>query len=200
MSQRSALLPLSSVAAVMAAAVPAHAQTTQTSKPIQVSGQVPESCTIGAPALSAAGQENFRGLDGTLLQVDQLVDPATLSTRAASAELVFASFCQTAHRLVVESRNNGLFREPGNNPIVAPGFGFAVPYRATAYWGEQVLRLRADASTRRINQDWVGAGPTVGDLRLRLDIDAGATNEKPNAPLIAGLYSDIIRITLEPQQ
>jgi len=200
MAKRSALLGLGSAAAALAAALPASAQTTVTSKPIQVSGQVPESCTVGAPALSASGQENFRGLDGNLLQVDQLVDPTTLSTRAASAELVFASFCQTAHRLILESRNNGLFREPGNGSTPAPGFGYAVPYLATAYWGPQVLRLRADASTRRINQDWVGAGPTVGDLKLRLDIAAGATNDRPNSPLVAGLYTDIIRITLEPQQ
>lgn len=196
---RTAPLFLASAAAAFAA-MPASAQATDTSKAMAVSGNVPEACTIGAPALSPSIQQNFRGLDGNLLQVEQLVDPVTLSTRAASVELVFASFCQTAHRLIIESRNNGLFREPGSAEATAPGFGYAVPYLATAQWGAQVLQLRADASTRRIHEDWVGAGPTHGDLKLRLDIAAGATNDRPNSPLVAGLYSDTLRITLEPRQ
>lgn len=199
---RTATLLMASAAAALYA-MPAHAQNLQDADATQamaVSGNVPEACTIGAPTLSPSVQQNFRGLDGNLLQVDQLVDPVTLSTRAASVELVFASFCQTAHRLIIESRNNGLFREPGSVAPPAPGFGYAVPYLATAQWGAQVLQLRADASTRRIHEDWIGAGPTHGDLKLRLDIAAGATNDRFNSPLVAGLYSDTLRITLEPRQ
>jgi hypothetical protein len=40
----------------------------------------------------------------------------------------------------------------------------------------------------------------LGDLRLRLDIDAGSTNVQTNAPIIAGSYGDTLRIFLEPQQ
>jgi hypothetical protein len=35
---------------------------------------------------------------------------------------------------------------------------------------------------------------------IRLDVDAGATNARANAPLVAGVYGDTLRITLEPQQ
>jgi len=40
----------------------------------------------------------------------------------------------------------------------------------------------------------------TGTLQLRLEIDAGATNHRANAPLVAGTYGDTLRITLEPQQ
>lgn len=171
------------------------------SQDLGVNGNVPGSCAIGAPRLAAGAQVNFRGLNGTTLQIDQMVDPATLSTNAASAEVRFEAVCGFPHRLRVETQNNGLWQthERGNSP--PEGFGYAVPYRASVQWADENLRLNADAQIRRIADSQIYiANNAIGDLLLRLEIDPGATNERANAPLLAGTYGDTLRITLEPQQ
>jgi hypothetical protein len=81
------------------------------------------------------------------------------------------------------------------------GFANAIPYQARLEWLDETLLLNADARAHRIaeNSLLVNEG-RVGDLRLRLEIDPGATNAQANAPIVAGTYNDTLRITLEPQQ
>ena len=178
----------------------AHGQSNSVVSNFGVTGSVPGSCAVGAPQLSAGRQNNFLGLNGTTLQIDQLVNPATLSTNAASVEVRFEAVCTFPHRLKVETQNNGLWSTSERAGATPEGFGSAVPYRADVTWDDTNLRLNADAGVRRIADNSVlvdGAG--LGDLLLRLEIDAGATNERANAPLLAGTYGDTLRITLEPQ-
>jgi hypothetical protein len=166
-----------------------------------VNGTVPGSCAIGAPQLAPGAQVNFRGLNGSTLQIDQLVDPTTLSTNAASAEVRFEAICGFPHRLKVETQNNGLWQTSERGQAAPEGFGYAVPYLATVRWADENLRLNADAQIRRIAESQIYiANNAIGDLLLRLEIAPGATNESANAPLLAGAYGDTLRITLEPQQ
>lgn len=179
----------------------AQAQSTSGRSDFSVNANVPLACAVGAPLLSAGRQINFRGLNGSALQIDQLVDPATLSTSAASVEIRFEAVCNAPHRLKVETQNNGLWPTAERTPSTPEGFGNAVPYRADVFWADRSLRLNADAGVRRIAENSVFVnGSGIGDILLRLEIDAGATNERANAPLLAGVYGDTIRITLEPQQ
>lgn len=179
----------------------AAAQSNSATSAFTVNASVPGTCAVGAPVLSAGRQINFRGLNGTTLQIDQLVDPATLSTNAASVEVRFEAICTFPHRLQVETQNNGLWQTSELTPPTPEGFGNAVPYRADITWADRTLRLNADAGVRRIADNSVFVnGSGLGDILLRLEVDAGATNERANAPLLAGTYGDTIRITLEPQQ
>lgn len=180
--------------------LPAFAQTSSEVRPLDVTGQVPGTCTLGAPRLGGA-QANFRGINGNSLPIDQLVDGTTLSTRPASAEINFDAVCAFPHLLRVESQNNGLWRAGDRNNGAPEGFGDAVPYRATLLWASQTLALFADARLRRMSEGTLYVGATAtGTLQLNLVIDAGATNHRANAPLVAGTYGDTLRITLEPQQ
>ena len=178
----------------------AHAQSNSVTSAFTVNASVPGTCAVGPPLLNAGRQVNFRGLNGTTLQIDQMVNPSTLSTNAASVEVRLEAICTFPHRLKVETQNNGLW--PTSERAVRPpeGFGNAVPYRADLTWTDRTLHLNADAGVRRIadNSVLVPNGG-MGDILLRLEIDAGATNERANAPLLAGVYGDTIRITLEPQ-
>lgn len=194
MFARNALLVASFLPAV------ASAQTTSVTSPFTVNANVPQTCTVGAPLLSAGRQINFRGLNGSTLQIDQLVDPTTLSTNAASFEVRFEAVCNLAHRLKVETQNNGLWSTSERAAVAPEGFGDGVPYRADVTWANQTLRVNADAGVRRIAEGSVFVNAAaVGDILLRLEVDAGATNDRANAPLLAGVYGDTIRITLEPQ-
>lgn len=179
----------------------AQAQSNSATSNFAVTANVPGACAVGAPQLAAGRQINFRGINGTTLQIDQMVDPTTLSTNAASVDVKFDAICTFPHRLKVETQNNGLWPTSERGARAPQGFGNAVPYRATATWADRSVTLVADAGVRRIADNSVfvpGAG--MGDILLRLEIEPGATNNQANAPLLAGVYGDTIRITLEPQQ
>jgi hypothetical protein len=174
----------------------AAAQTTQA---FEVVATIPSVCALEAPALAGGGATNFRGLNGTTLEVDQLVDPRTLAARAASARVSFAAVCSFPHTLVMESDSNGLWRAAAGAGV-PPGFADAVPYLAELTWGPVRGRLTADAISRRTNQLNIAVDEAVaGEIIVDLDIQPGASNATANAPLIAGAYQDTIRITLEPQ-
>jgi hypothetical protein len=179
---------------------PAIAQTRVASRAVPVTGNAPNVCTLQTPRLAGGKQINFRGLNGSTLQIDTLVDPATLAARAASAELVFDGVCNFPHRLRVEAQYNGLSR--GSELARAPtGFASAIPYTATVRWGPQSATLNADAQIRRVHEQVLTvAEPTAGQVVLRVEVQPGASNVQSNAPVLAGNYADTLRVTLEPQQ
>ncbi len=197
MRARSALI----VAGLLLPAAAAHAQSSSATSNFSVNASVPATCSVGPPALAAGRQVNFRGLNGTTLQIDQLVDMRTLSTNPASVEVQFEAICTLPHRVRLETQNNGLWQTREAGPGAAEGFGSAIPYRADILWSDMNLRLNADATVRRIaDSSAYVPGASLGELHLRLEIDAGATNERANAPLLAGAYGDTLRLTLEPVQ
>jgi hypothetical protein len=149
----------------------ASAQSDSGTANLLVGGTVPVACAVGAPAAVAGRQLNFRGLNGSALQIDRLVDPVTLSTAAASIELRFESVCNLSHRLRVETQNNGLWQTVERGDTGADGFATAIPYRARLSWADRDLALNADAVSRRIAEtSMLVDGAAVGDIRLRLDM------------------------------
>lgn len=193
---------LLSLFGALSAALPsvAPAQVAPVSRSLAVTASSPPICAMREPALAAGAQINFRGLNGNVLQIDRLVDPATLAAAAASVDVRFDAVCNYPHRIRVEAQNNGLWRTSERPADPPPGFAFAVPYRAIIDWGLEHGRLEADAKVRRIaERSIVVDRPTSGEIKLRLEIEAGASNVQANAPLLAGFYGDTLRITLEPQ-
>ncbi|HYJ83299.1 MAG TPA: hypothetical protein VEW26_10720 [Allosphingosinicella sp.] len=187
---------------VGAAALPTGlaAQVAPVTRSVPVFASAPAVCAIREPAAAAGGQINFRGINGNTLQIDHLVDPATLATAAASVDITFDAVCNYPHRIRVEAQNNGLWRTSERPPAPPPGFAYAVPYRATIDWGLEHGRLEADAKVRRSAERSITVDhPTSGEIKLRLEIEAGASNVQSHAPLLAGSYADTLRITLEPQ-
>jgi hypothetical protein len=193
-------LPLLALIGSTAAQAQTQNQLPVQSRSFPVTGNSPNICVLQAPSVAAGGQVNFRGLNGTLLQIDSLVDPTTLATNAASVELRFDAVCNFPHQLRVEATNNGLFRN--SSATAAPqGFASAIPYQARFNWGQQTLLLNADAQIRRFNEQSIRVtDPTAGNLSMRFEIQPGASNVQSNAPVIAGNYAETLRITLEPQR
>lgn len=197
---KAAVLAGASAATLLLLGQMARAQEDDNTRDFVVRGQVPKVCTIASPTIGAGQVVNFLSLTGGTLQVDQLTDPVTLSTRAASAQVNFAAVCNYAHQIVLESQNNGLWRSELGLTPAPTGFSDAVPYTATLAWGPVSNRFEADASARRIRDSaQLVDQPVVGDVTLRLDIQPGATNLQTNAPLVSGVYRDTLRLTVEPQ-
>src|SRR5688572_27760079 len=118
---------------------------TSSTRTLTVDANVPPVCAIQEPTLAPGGQINFRGLNGNTLQIDHLVDPATLGAAGASADVKFDAVCNYPHRITVEAQNNGLWQTSERSPVPPEGFAYAVPYSATIDWGLEHGRLDADA-------------------------------------------------------
>ena len=137
------LILLSAAALGLALAGVAQAAPTS-SVPLTVQGNTPQVCAVQNPTIAQGGLLNVRGINGTTLQIDELTDPATLATRAASADVSFDAVCNYPHRIVLESQNNGLWRTAAGSNAVPSGFADGVPYSATLTWGEANRRFEAD--------------------------------------------------------
>lgn len=194
------LLCLASLAAA-GMATAAQAQTgVRVDKDMGVSGNAPNLCILGELSQSnVLPLVNASTLGVGAVEILELRDEVTLSTAAASFSITFQGMCNYPHRLTIESANNGLFRAISANDNVS-GFGTAVPYTASMNWGGERVSFEADALRRGItNQTSQVTEPFAGDLQLSVQIRAGATNLRDGAPLVGGLFSDVLRITVEPQ-
>ncbi len=184
----------------LVAASPALAQSTTVSRTMPVTGSAPQICAMEQATLASGSQDNFRTLSGNLLQIDTLVDPRTLATNAASAQIEFAAVCNFPHRIRLESENNGLWQTDGSMNQPAEGFAYALPYQAALTWGEVNGVLSADANVRRISERRFNIDQaTAGAIELSITIEPGASNIRANAPVLAGYYGDTLRIFLEPR-
>lgn len=165
-----------------------------------VNGNIPRFCALGEPTIDQSGpRQNIRTVNSSVVAVDSLADPATLTTQAANISLNLPTVCNTAHRITLASDNNGLWREPAVGPEPA-GFSGSVPYVLQMNWAGQRTELNAEAQSRSIiEQIAIVDRPTVGDLGLTFSITAGATGQMTNAPLLAGIYRDTVRLTVEAQ-
>jgi hypothetical protein len=195
-----ALKQLALLSLMVAVNSPALGQTPVASQQMAVTGSVPNVCSLQQATLSTGVLNNFRGLSGDTLQIATLVDPTTLATNAATAQLEFAAVCNFPHQVRLESQNNGLWQTDGSTDSRITGFAYALPYVASITWGDVSGELNADANIRHISEQSIYVDEaTAGQLRLNISIVAGASNIHSNAPVLAGVYGDTLRIFLEPR-
>ena len=184
------------------AAQPVVAQTAQpvSSRSLPVIGNTPQVCALERGQIRPGGLVNINGTAGDTLQIIQLTASQTLAARAASATIAFAGFCNFPHRIRIESANNGLWPTDGRVSVASGGFAYAVPYDAQLAWGVVNGDLNADATVRQLSTRSIDVNQaTAGDMTLRIVIAQGASNVEVNAPVLAGAYSDTLRIFLEPR-
>jgi hypothetical protein len=171
----------------------------ETVRAMGVDASAPQWCAVTSTAQqpdAAAAGRNTIGPIGADVRIVDLVDPTTLSTRAARTVVGFEAACNYPHRLTVRSQNNGLRRDAG---ATGQGIASAVPYTASLNWGELGIRFFADAqSLVELQRVGTSVGAVAGPLTVQVDIQAGATNLGPNSPLGAGEYSDVISIEVGP--
>lgn len=195
--RRQALLLL---AALLASAQPAFAQSRVAKQDFGVTGNTPAVCTLQSGQLQTGGLLNIIGLDGDVLRIQNLTDSQSLAARAASASIRFAAMCNFPHQVRIESQNNGLWPSDAGQSAQVPGFTTAIPYRASLTWGPVSGGLDANANVRRLVSSQVAVDqPVIGDVQMRIEITSGASNTVVNSPVVAGTYGDTVRIYLEPR-
>lgn len=182
---------------MVAVACPAYAQTVS-EKTVGLVGEAEQQCTLAEPTQAPGGSSNFDAPVGGTFSITELADPLTLSTRAANVTVAFPAMCNTAHRVTLQTENNGLWRDLGG--VAAGDFGSAVPYDANMVWAGEQQTLQADASGRfQALETMIVTEPASGEILVEIEVAAGATNATTGAPLLAGDYADILRLTVEPQ-
>lgn len=187
-------------AAVLTAPAAAQDYADTAQRTLPVIGSAPQVCVIDQARVQTGELNNFIGLDGDTLRIDELTDKQTLAARPASATLSFPAVCNFPHRVRIESESNGLWPTDGRMYSEASGFAYALPYTAVVRWGPATARFDADAKIRRLAQSSVNIDePTAGNLEMRIEIEPGASNVRWNAPVLAGAYGDTLRIFLEPR-
>lgn len=200
--RRLTTMRLAVMAALAGTPALALAQSEGGTRLLDVIGSAPQVCSLQRPALAndAGSTINFTAVTGNLLQIQTLVDPATLAANAASVSVSFDAFCNFPHRLSVESENNGLWQTDGSMNQPADGFAYALPYEAEVSWADLRGRLDADANVRRIVEQRIDVDQAAaGEVALTIRIEPGASNTRVNAPVLAGFYRDTIRVILEPR-
>lgn len=199
MKAAAALLLLSPCALLVSAGA-ATAQSETAVRSMDVTGSAPEICAMQEGRVQPGGLVNFSGTDGSTLRIVQFTDPSTLAARAASATIEFAAVCNFPHQIRIESQNNGLWPADARVSDGTASFASAVPYEAQVDWGDTSATLGTDGKIRRLIERTASVNEAVaGDLRLRIQILQGASNVANNAPILAGSYSDTLRIYLEPR-
>lgn len=165
-----------------------------------VTGFTPPVCAVGDVRFGGDETLNVSSVTPGSIRINQLTDPATLSTNAASAQMSFPAVCTVAHRVRIKSLNNGLWRTQASGTSAASGFANAVPYTVGVKWSENNSRFEVDAGSRGNREQSILHGqPAAGDLTLTVSIAEGASNLRTDSPLMAGVYADTLVVTLEPR-
>ena len=182
------------------AAPGALAQSATAVQSLPVTGQTPQVCTLQQGDLRTGELINFRGADGDTLRVLELVDPRTLKAQSARASVFLSAVCNFPHRIRIESQDNGLWPIEGPVSPDQPSFATALPYQISYTWADRSGTLQADAKVRRAHESRADVdSPAAGDVRIDIELDAGASNTQLGAPVLAGNYADTLRIFLEPR-
>jgi hypothetical protein len=165
---------------------------------VNIVGEANLMCILGQPSQGDGVLNNFDTPSGTVFGITNLADAETLTTQAANITLTMDAMCNSIHRVIIASDNNGLWRNGvGATPS---GFGSAVPYTANLVWADQQYALTAEAADRQgVEEQMLIGRPNTGAMLIEFSINPGATNAGIGAPLLSGEYSDVLRIKVETQ-
>lgn len=164
---------------------------------LTVTSGVANLCIMGPAQVNSGAATNLGVVSGNTVNIAQLTNDQ-LTTRATAFDITFTAECNAAHRVTVTSERGGLRRDQlgGSHP----GFADGVPYTTRFDWADGEATLLAPAqSLSEVSQNLDIGSPAAGSLVLHVSIDPGATNLVTNSPLLAGAYSDTLRVVMQVQ-
>jgi len=186
------------LAAAIAAAAGARAQSGPQTGQITVTGSVDRMCIMANPQVNLGASTNIGQASGGTVTIADLSDDQQMTTKSTDFYVTLSGMCNYSHLLTISSDRGGLWREPAG--LATGGFANGVPYRATVDWGgSETVLLASAAGEGQVQQTLSVDQPVVGGVLLHFHIDQSATNAGSGVPLVAGNYDDTIRLTLGPQ-
>lgn len=175
----------------------ASAQSASERVDIAVTGSVGRMCILAAPQVDIGASTNVGTVSGSAVRIADLSDDQ-MTTRATNFTARLSAMCNVSHQVVISSDRGGLWRSPAGTSVT--GFANGVPYRAKVTWNGAQTTLSATAASEAPMQQTMNVDtPGTGDVDVEFHIDQAATNAGSGSPLVAGSYSDTIRVTMGPQ-
>lgn len=153
---------------------------------LEIIGSSPPSCLI-QPGVTAQGSNaTFRADSASAgtVQISQLADASTAQANATEIRLTLPLICNSAHSIVLHSRNGGMLRVGGTRTS-SGAFTEFLPYRVSGDWSGMSGSARSDDSQ---NLQFNVPNGGQGLLTVDIAIDRGTT------PLVAGSYEDTLQI------
>lgn len=223
LSVMKSILSLFGVAALAVSATPALAQTTTDDANVDVIGNAPPICSLPTTwtAVSwtgGASSGQFTGNTWTI-PANVLANPngnGVVTSTEYAIRIRGEAMCNTSHRITLTSQNGGLVNEAytGSPPPAPIGFTWKRRMIYNAQWqndsgpgtGSPVPPAKGIQNWGVINFVPTAAGTSevyTHDNKAppgerNFDIRMGVLREATSGPLLAGLYQDVITVTLEP--
>lgn len=175
----------------IALVAPANAQAqdlTHATQRLELAATAPVACVINAPSVANQSNASYSatGASSGQVNITELVDADSATSRASSIELNLPVVCNASHRVMVRSTNGGLVRAGATGRSGA--FQESLTYTVDIDWSGQTLQLL----TSRTDANLDVAHPGKGDMLIRIATPAGG------GPLVAGQYSDSIVVEVQP--
>lgn len=164
-----------------------------------IGGDVPPMCKV-ASAPTRTDSTNMRlgqaDLSEATIIIDELIDPQTAQLKASSINLRFDVTCNGPHQVEIRSRDGAL--KPQNLPeILTERFNPQVNYIATLTWNNDTLAITADGNAASTQAGSTTAFAVAGTAELEVRVDASINDM--TRPVVEGVYSDTLVITVSPQ-
>lgn len=153
---------------------------------LEIVGSSAPSCLI-QPGVTAQGSNATFQADSAsagTVQIGQFADASTAQANAMQIRLTLPLICNSAHSIVLHSRNGGMLRIGGSR-TTSGAFGEFLPYRVSSDWAGMTGSARSDdAKNLQFNVPNGGQGLLTVDIAI----------DKGTAPLVAGSYEDTLQI------
>lgn len=163
---------------------------------------VADFCKLGTSVTPSAGNatvspgDNGRGGtadngDGTI--TFNIQNPATNTIQASAAAMVYGkSQCNTKFNVTAESERDGL-RNTAFGSAFDSAFTDRVGYNVTALFGEAQVGTGYRGNLSGTATLLANQRPAAGDFTIRVAVPANA-----NSLLLAGQYTDFLKVTMSP--
>lgn len=198
------IVKIVALSATLASAIgTAQAQDTATGA-VTASATVPNTCYIrsitqagGSGAVTAGSAGNTS--TATLNYANVLADTSTALSATHTQTLTVDAYCNYAGYVKLSSANNGLV--VGTNPTTVGTFNKRVNYTATlSGWGTSTptLTTNGDKTTNTgasVSGTALTPGVPVNTTSATLQI---VTTGDSSIPMLAGTYSDVLRVVFQP--
>lgn len=187
------MLPKAAVALLLLSVATNAAQ--DESNIIELNGVAEPICGFTAPASSFAGTNlaiTSAGTVSSTVTINDMIDDNTAFLKPSSISINYQAVCNFAHNLKIESVNDGLF---DSNPVsvVSSGFLTNIKYSSTIEWDGVTNGLVTTGTNSTVFSPVVSVGgANVGNLKILINISGG--NNPLNVPVVAGYYTDTLKI------
>lgn len=163
------------------------------SRTFNLKAKVESSCSFAASGASWSQQQNVTVEDpnGSSPTIDFTKSITPTGATNAEAEWKSTASCNVKPSITLASQKGAMI-SPGLN--ATPNFTHYLAYQAQASWGNKTVILEANTPNQaQSSGEQLMDGATSGEFRVRF------TTKGVQQPFLAGEYSDVVTVTIQPK-